>query len=546
MPARPYDKVMCIGLDGATFDVIDPLLKRGRLPTLSRLLETGTRAELRSTVPPLSAPAWVSFMTGMNPGRHGVFHFRSMSRGALGSDLVGSWTYRGRTIFDHASRNDLRVIAFRVPMTYPPWPVNGVMVSGFPTPDPRTNFAAPPEVGERMPPLVKLAPLKSMMAGVEAQIDNFEYFLERSTEALVRMLREEEFDLFCYVNSITDWAAHKFWRYSDPSAPGYEPHPMGEATLLEHFYERADESLGRLLDAVSDPALVIVMSDHGTGPRSPYRFNTNAWLAELGLLTRRNGRPGRGLAAAALQWGKDVVPKKYWLWQHAPKAVRATAQRVQAGGDAIEWSRSQAYGVAIDHHVEGVNVNLAGRERFGCVPESAYDAVRQRVIEASTELVDPVTGAPVIRAAHRREDLYSGAHADAAPDLVLELNEAREAGHAPGQRSLSKVDAPRRERSSATHRPDGILVMNGRGVRNGHDLGRAHLLDVPATVLWALGLELPHDMDGSVLADAFGAELDARSARRAEAGAVEGSEDDGYTREEEEQMTEHLKDLGYV
>ncbi len=542
----PFPKVMCIGLDGATFDVIDPLLKRGRLPTLAGLLATGTRASLRSTVPPLSAPAWVSFMTGVNPGKHGVFHFRSMTRGALGSELMGSWAYRGRTIFDHASRNDLRVIAFRVPMSYPPWPVNGIMVSGFPTPDPKTNFSMPQEVGEGLPPMVKLAPLKSMVASVEAQIDNFEHYLERSTETLVQMLRENEFDLFCYVNSITDWVAHKFWRYSDPTAPGFEAYPVGDGTLLDHFYERADESLGKLLEAVDDPGLVIVMSDHGTGPRSPLRFNANAWLEELGLQVAAGSRPWRRPAAAALEWGKDVLPKKYWLWQHAPKAVRSSAQRIQANERSIEWSRSRAYAVAIDHHVLGVNVNLAGRERLGSVPVAQFEAIRQQVIDAAKEFTDPVTGEPVIRAAHRREDLYSGIHTEAAPDVVLELNESREAGHAGGKRSLSTITTRRRERSSASHRPDGILVMNGGSVRQANDLGRAHLLDVPATIVWALGLELPDDMDGSVLTEAFEPEFAARYPRRTGTRVVDGSEDEAYTQEEEEQMTEHLRDLGYV
>jgi predicted AlkP superfamily phosphohydrolase/phosphomutase len=544
MYTRPFEKVVCIGLDGATFDVIDPMVRRGRLPTLARLLESGTRAHLRSTVPALSAPAWVSFMTGMNPGRHGVFQFRTMSQGVLGTDLVGSWMYRGRTIFDNASRNDLRVGAFRVPMTYPPWPVNGILVSGFPTPDPRRNFSEPREVGENLPALGNLAPLKSMTARIEAQIDNFDYFVDRSTEALLSLLAQNEFDLFCYVNSVTDWAAHKFWRYSDPSAPGYEPYGVDGVTPLEHFYERADESLGVVLEAAADSALVIVLSDHGTGPRSSRRFETDAWLADLGLLTRRNTRPGRGLAAAALERAKDVMPRKYWLWQHAPKSVRSSAQRLQANARAIEWSRSSAYGVRIDHHVDGVNVNLAGRERYGIVPPESYEDVRARVIAASADVVDPLSGAPIIRAAHRREDLYSGDHVDAAPDVVLELHESHEAGRAQG--APSNAAAFRRERSSATHRPDGVLVITGDGVRQGYDLGSADLLDVPATILWALGLELPQEMDGSVLAAAFEPAFAKQHPRRAAATVAERAAPEGYNREEEEQMSEHLEALGYL
>lgn len=546
MSSRPFDKVVCIGLDGATFDIIDPMVRRGRLPTLSGLLQKGTRAQLRSTVPALSAPAWVSFMTGMNPGRHGVFQFRTMSQGVLGSDLVGPWMYRGRTIFDDASRNGLRVGAFRVPMTYPPWPVNGIMLSGFPTPDPRRNFSEPREIGENMPSLGKLAPLKSMTAGIEAQVDNFDYFVDRSTEALIEVLGAHEFDLFCYVNSITDWAAHKFWRYSDPSAPGYEPYGVDGVTPLEHFYERADESLGKVLEAAADSALVIVLSDHGTGPRSPRRFDTDAWLADLGLLTMRTPRPWRGLAASAVDRAKDVMPRKYWLWQHAPKSVRTSAQRLQTNGGAIEWSRSLAYGVRIDHHVEGVNVNLVGREQVGRVPMESYEDVRARVIAASADVVDPTTGAPIIRAAHRREDLYSGDHVDAAPDVVLELHDTHEAGRARGAPTPSNPAAFRRERSSATHRPDGVLVIAGRGVRQGIDLGNADLLDVPATILWALGLEIPKEMDGTVLAEAFEPAFATRHPKRAGAAAVERAVPEGYSHEEEEQMSEHLEALGYL
>ncbi len=291
---RPFRKVFCVGLDGATFDVIDPLIAKGKLPALEKLLASGTRARLASTVPPLSAPAWVSFMTGTNPGRHGVFHFRAMHEGTLGSSLVGSWAYRGRTIFDYASRAGLDVMAFRVPMTYPPWPLQGVMVAGFPTPDPRTNYSSPAEVAERIGPLVKLSPFKAMMANLDAQIDNIDYYLERSTEALVHLAAERNADLFCYVNSATDWIAHKFWRYSDPRAPGYEPRPTDRGTLLESFYEKVDASLGALLEEAADDALVIVLSDHGTGPLTEKRFNTNAWLEELEL--RQTSMARRGVA----------------------------------------------------------------------------------------------------------------------------------------------------------------------------------------------------------------------------------------------------------
>lgn len=546
VPNRAFERVVCIGLDGATFDVVDPMIQRGKLPNLARLIDQGVRSNLASTVPPLTAPAWVSFMTGLNPGRHGVFHFRSIENGALGDDLVGSWMFRGNTIFDRASRAGLRVASFRVPMTYPAWQINGVMVSGFPTPDPQTNFSSPPEVGERMDPLVKLTPVSSMMAGLEAQIENFEFYIERSTAVIVDMLKKEQPDLFCYVNSITDWVAHKFWRFSDPGAPGYEPYPTSDGnTLLEHFYALADESLGAILEAAGDDALRVVLSDHGTGPRTNARFNTNAWLAERGLLARDSSQRTHRMAAGAAEWLKDVMPKKHWVWRKLPSSVRRSTGALRAYGGAITWQETRAYRAQIDHHVEGVNVNLEGREPQGCVPGAQFDSVRREVAAAALELRDPVTGAQVIERACLREELYEGEHSSLAPDVILILNPAYEAGHGAVSGVFTRVADSRLGRSSATHRPNGIFVAAGPGVRSGADLGGASLLDVPPTLLWALGLDVP-PMDGEFLARVFERSTLETHPVRHGTDDVEASAGQSYSKEEEEQVAAHLRELGYL
>jgi predicted AlkP superfamily phosphohydrolase/phosphomutase len=171
--------------------------------------------------------------------------------------------------------------------------------------------------------------------------------------------------------------------------------------------------------------------------------------------------------------------------------------------------------------------------------------VRDEIIAAAAELIDPETGSHVVRGAHRREEIYSGRYLDSAPDIVLELDERYEVGHSAASRPLSRAGT-RTGRSAATHRPDGILVMSGTGIREGHDLGGASILDVPATLLWALGLEIPQQMEGRVLTDAFeDGSVSAYPIRRG-AGSVDQRSDEAYTREEEEQMTAHLEDLGYL
>src|SRR3569832_2836857 len=91
-------KVVVFGVDGATFNVMRPLIEKGRLPHLAKLIKNGVSGPLQSTVPPVTAPAWVSFMTGVNPGRHGIFHFVANSHldyeegTLLGSAQIGEKT----------------------------------------------------------------------------------------------------------------------------------------------------------------------------------------------------------------------------------------------------------------------------------------------------------------------------------------------------------------------------------------------------------------------------------------------------------------------
>lgn len=544
IPGAPFLKVVCVGLDGATFDVIDPMIERGKLPTLARLLRTGTRANLASTVPPLSAPAWVSFMTGMNPGRHGIFHFRSMESGGLGASLVGSWSYRGRTIFDYASEAGLKVASFRVPMTYPPWPVNGLMVSGFPTPDPKTNFSEPSEKGQEIGSLFKYGVARGMAPSTLEQVANFSYYLDRSTDALVDILKTSDVDLFCYVNSVTDWIAHKFWRFSDPSAPGYEP--FGDRNLLEEFYEKTDASLGTILDAASDNALVIVLSDHGTGRRTQARVSTGAWLKGLGLLRAANRGGRRGFASKVVHLSKDMLPKKYWIWRHTPAAIRRGVGSLIAEAEPYDRSASQAFPVPIDHHVEGVNVNLYGRQPEGHVPVNDYEDLRDRIISEATALKDPISGDPVFEGAHRRESIYVGEHVALAPDVILLLKPVYEFGPSPGGGIFGEVAVNRVKRSSATHRPDGILALAGPGVLEGANLGRANLLDVPATIMWALGLDVPGEMDGQALVGAFSPELIEDHPVTFGGGNETSLQEGTYSAADEEMLAAHLSDLGYL
>ncbi len=143
-------RVIVIGLDGATFDLILPWVKEGCLPTFKRLMEEGVWGELKSTIPPLTGPAWSLFMTGKNQGKHGIFDF--MVRNPEGYDWITiNATFRkGRSFWNFLEEEGRRAIVFNVPVTYPPEHGKGAMVSGFLTPPGAEDFIFPPELGKKL------------------------------------------------------------------------------------------------------------------------------------------------------------------------------------------------------------------------------------------------------------------------------------------------------------------------------------------------------------------------------------------------------------
>src|SRR4030065_410257 len=141
-------RTIVIGLDGATFDLILPWVEQGHLPSFRRLIEEGSWGELESTMPPLTGPAWSSFITGKNPGKHGIYDFMYRDPKGYRSITINATLRKGPSFWRLLGDQGKRVIVFNVPVTYPPEEVNGIMISGFPTPPKSKDFVYPPELRE--------------------------------------------------------------------------------------------------------------------------------------------------------------------------------------------------------------------------------------------------------------------------------------------------------------------------------------------------------------------------------------------------------------
>jgi predicted AlkP superfamily phosphohydrolase/phosphomutase len=537
------NRLLVVGLDGGTEAVIG--LPDANLPNIAALRAAGAAGTLRSTVPPITAAAWPSMMTGWNPGRHGMYDFRTLgierySRlwGAGhsasfedGRDFVTSRRWSGAAIWD---RIDGPSAILSVPMTFPAWQIDGLMVSGFPSPDYGRNHTYPAELAATMPPLLDFADRIGKLSDQELAERCLE-LIDRQRELVLGWLREGAYEMVMVVFQSTDFAQHRLWKYLD--RPG---HPLREA-LLE-MYRRIDALIGEARAVLGDDGTVAVVSDHGFGPHPHTFVRTDRLLADAGLLSATGSSKGEAVTRALRRAPalRRVLRKTL---DRLPRAARERAAAQATGAAAVDWSRTSAYRIPLYPPAEGVVINLRGRQEQGAVEEGeAYEQARDAVIAALEGLRDPSTGAPVIEWARRREEVYAGEHLGEAPDVIALFRPGYKGGSGLGD-LFEPVPAEILDSYSGVHAIDGVFALAGPGVRAGVDLGTREIVDVAPTLLALLGAGVPDDVDGTVMREALRDDVTVRTGA-----AVARDEDEAPVLTEEESATleESLRSLGYL
>jgi predicted AlkP superfamily phosphohydrolase/phosphomutase len=398
-------KVYVIGFDGATWRFIQPLVERGEMPNFQRLMKQGSYGELTSTIPFQSAAAWVTFMTGQNSGKHGVYMFQDYD--ALSYSYVGrtanSRYFSGRTIFDVVGQMGGKVTAVRVPMTYPAWPVNGLMVSGFPTPGDSPDSFYPPELRDELGSSAQPEQSDFRELSTDQQAATLEAHMGRLSE-LVSRLMDRESDLFMVVHRISDEVHHFFIGFVDPRTPAYDPEKAAKyGHLVDHFYRKMDEALGETLDRLAPEDTIFVISDHGGNITPPRQLNLNVWLTQQGLLTPKGEAGSLKARLYALNQKLLPAPLRSALRRRAPKAMRGELREAWKGLQEIDFTQTQAYHFPMKcPPLAGIVINLKGRQQQGVVEPNDYEALRERIMRDLLELRDPHTGEKVVASVFKR------------------------------------------------------------------------------------------------------------------------------------------------
>lgn len=484
LPQHPRERLLVLGLDGASFDVIDPLIEAGRLPNLARWRHNGQAAPLRSTIPPMSFPAWSSFLTGLEPGEHGVFDFTQKRAGRYQLQFVNATHRVGESLLARATRDGRRVLCLGVPATFPPESVDGLVVAGFDAPvstatdpssasDPALYRAVAARVGPwKRPDLDESAQANNWHErALETLLTRIETKTTFACEALRELTKTRAPELAIVVFAESDTVAHHYWRDHDSNSPRHDPTASAERKdAIAAVYEKLDAACGALHEAFGSDAPCVVLSDHGCGGAARHIVHVNRHLADAELLARRDRAALDRLAQVARDVALRVLPAR--LVQRLFRGVPGAAARVEStarfGG--FDWSRTRAFSEEANTQ-PGVWINLAGREAAGCVPPDAYETTRDDVIAALLEWKLP-NGQPVVARAVRREEWASGPFCERAPDVLFEL--ALDDGYgltlvptpwheAPGSvRRLrdAELAGGRGRGMNGTHRPDGIWIAH--------------------------------------------------------------------------------------
>lgn len=532
-------RALVVGLDGFDFGLVREFGAE-RLPHLHALMGRGVFGPLESVRPPATLPNWTTFLTGVDPARHGVFDFTT--RKGYRVRFTAGTVREVPTVFQQLDQVGLRCACLSFPATWPPEELeHGVFVSGWDAPvafEADRSFMWPPSLYDET--VEKFgAPtfddVDEFHADEPGWIDRLPAALERrvarKTEWAQWLLGRQGWDVFAVYFGESDTASHYLWAHHDAGSPRRPASVSVEQQRgLLHVYEALDRAVGSLLEAAGgDETEVTLLSDHGSGGSSDKVLYLNYLLAEHGLLRFRNQRHhgGAGLKEIAL---RRFLPRPREQLFRMGNAWLPSRLESNVRFGAIDMRNTIAFSDELNYF-PGIYLNMAGREPRGIVrPEQKRETVL-RIRAALLSTRDPWTGKPVFADVIPREELFEGPHLGRAPDLLLDLHlddgysynvmpsEPRiGASAAPWRRSRSTgpqaTSAPFRKLADhekmgkkgrslpGSHRSHGFMALAGRSVRPAGQLD-AHIADLSATLLCRLGLSVPSSFKGRVLWEAL-------------------------------------------
>lgn len=543
-------KTVVFGLDGACWDLVQPWLDDGRLPTLTDVIERGGRAPLESCVPATTPPAWTSLTTGMNPGKHGVFGFYERQRDTYEVSPVSDRSVHARRLWDYLSEAGQGSLVVNVPVTHPPREFDGVLVPGYLSPDPPETHPSGvlSEIGFEDYRVYAASEADDVPA--EQLLEEWLELTRSRGELAQALIERETWELLFLEFQKTDGAMHKF----------------DDREKVREIFECVDDCMADVLDAIDEQVNVVVVSDHGIGQQKEWAVALNTWLQDEGYLETTSKSADRKEwleTALASDEVDEAATENSSSLADSLARMGLTRQRIErllstlglydvarkfvpdrlksaVGSEVVDHAASTAFyeGMGFSGVDTGVVINEAAFYQDGIVSKPEYEEVYERLIGQLEDLSGPVGSA--FESVWHRSEVYNGPWTAFAPDIVLEQAPQYVIGSTQPRGKVFIETEPGR----IDHTREGLITAAGPDIEEGWDLPKTpSILDVTPTLVHLHGGAVATQSDGAVLDSMMCAN---RSVKTREYEVFTPSEADTVSAEERESMEERLKQMGYL
>lgn len=548
------NRALVIGLDGATFEIISPMVKKGKLPNFARLMREGSFGPLKSSMPPITPSAWTSFATGKDPSKHGLYDFNLHEGNPEKKKSVNRTFVKAKSLWKILTEAGKKSVVIDVPLTYPPEEISGALISRVMAP-PKKNCVYPKslyytlrkkgfiqkakrkvaeehgaedanrekrEKEKKNPKKISKAGLKKLRRErTKKAFKNMEGEIDKNLKLAEWFMKKESWDFFMMVFMSADHAGHTFWR---------------DQAKVRKIYEKLDEALGRLFELADKDTKKFIMSDHGF-TSIPYSFNINEWLHRKGLLHKKLDIPSKE-SMKELR-GLLKIQKERNKGQKKRNKLSKFRYRIKT-----DYAKSQAYLQSGTSY--GVRINLEGRDTTGIVKAEDYASFRDYLIAEFKKIRLPLTGKKVFSHILKKEEVYSESPlgTNPSPDIFLLTPDMKIMLE--GQFTQVAKIFGKTSRGYGFHHTHGIFFAEGKDIKSLR-LSSTNITDIAPTILHALGVSIPDDLDGRVLTEIFepGSRCATREIRYHGPSTIEEKEK-GYSKAEEAKIKKRLEALGYI
>lgn len=500
---KKKEKLIVIGLDGATFDIILPLVNEGHLPTFKKLLDKGASGILKSVIPPITPVAWETAVTGVNPGQHNIFDFTSYNSDYT-VDFINSKDRAAMAVWDYLGKAGKKSIVFSYAMGYPPPSINGIFISGMNTPGVNTEFTSPANIKKE---IIKTVPnYRIDVLGDHIVNGREDLFFEDVMDltkthykAAKYLLKKYDWDLGLIFFTEPDRVNHYFFHDADPTHP-FNKSKKNMNNRIQEYYKMLDGILEDLMNLYKDIPFII-FSDHGMTSLHKDIF-IEEYLVEWKLLfLNKKAGKNKNLLARALDISRRYI-YKIGLAEKIRRLIPGglftfivlKASRLEEEKSNIDWSKTKVY--FPNPACQGFRINLKGREDNGIVLKEDYEKLRNLIIKKMLSLKDPETGEKMIQKVYKREELYKGPYVENAQDLIVEAHSKYhlQKGVGRGKIGLASIEGVPK---SAEHAKDGIFIFYKKGIKP-KKLKAINLVDIASYILYIFGIQIPMKMEGKV------------------------------------------------